>query len=124
MKLQKLVYYSQAWSLVWDGQPLFDDEIQAWANGPVAPLLYRGHRGLSLIATVAGDADAVANDKAQRETICAVLDYYGDKSPQWLSDLTHAESPWRDARGELPAGASSNRVISHDAMVAYYSRLA
>ncbi len=27
MKLQKLVYYSQAWSLVWDDRPLFDDRI-------------------------------------------------------------------------------------------------
>ena len=40
MKLQKLVYYCQAWSLVWDEEQLFKDEIQAWANGPVAPYLY------------------------------------------------------------------------------------
>ena len=35
LKLQKLVYYSQAWSLVWDEKQLFDEEIQAWANGPI-----------------------------------------------------------------------------------------
>ena len=35
MKLQKLVYYCQAWSLVWDERPLFDESIEAWANGPV-----------------------------------------------------------------------------------------
>ena len=34
MKLQKLVYYSQAWSLVWDDKPLFRERIEAWANGP------------------------------------------------------------------------------------------
>ena len=45
MKLQKLVYYSQAWSLVWDDRPLFKDRIEAWANGPVIPNLYRAHRG-------------------------------------------------------------------------------
>ncbi|WP_307850044.1 MULTISPECIES: type II toxin-antitoxin system antitoxin SocA domain-containing protein [unclassified Saccharopolyspora] len=37
MKLQKLVYYSQAWHLVWDERPLFDEPVQAWANGPVVP---------------------------------------------------------------------------------------
>jgi uncharacterized phage-associated protein len=37
MKLQKLVYYSQAWSLVWEDRPLFREEIQAWASGPVVP---------------------------------------------------------------------------------------
>lgn len=41
IKLQKLVYYCQAWSLVWTESPLFDDRIEAWANGPVVPSLYR-----------------------------------------------------------------------------------
>lgn len=27
MKLQKLVYYSQAWSLVWDEKPLFQERM-------------------------------------------------------------------------------------------------
>jgi hypothetical protein len=31
-KLQKLVYYSQAWHLVWDGEPLFTERIEAWAG--------------------------------------------------------------------------------------------
>ena len=31
MKLQKLCYYSQAWALVWDDAPLFDEDFQAWA---------------------------------------------------------------------------------------------
>ncbi|HSS48337.1 MAG TPA: type II toxin-antitoxin system antitoxin SocA domain-containing protein, partial [Thermoanaerobaculia bacterium] len=45
MKLQKLVYYSQAWSLVWDEEPLFAERVEAWANGPVVPDLYREHKG-------------------------------------------------------------------------------
>ena len=40
MKLQKLCYYSQAWSLVWDDSPLFEEDFQAWANGPVCPELF------------------------------------------------------------------------------------
>ncbi len=45
VKLQKLVYYSQAWHLVWEDRPLFPERIEAWANGPVVPDLYREHRG-------------------------------------------------------------------------------
>ncbi|MCC6923464.1 MAG: DUF4065 domain-containing protein [Nitrosomonas sp.] len=45
MKLQKLIYYSQAWSLVWDDEPLFNNKIEAWANGPVVRDLYEKHRG-------------------------------------------------------------------------------
>lgn len=37
MKLQKLVYYAQAWNLVWDEKPLFNSRIEAWANGPITP---------------------------------------------------------------------------------------
>ena len=43
-KLQKLVYYCQAWSLVWDEQPLFKEKILAWANGPVVKELYEQHK--------------------------------------------------------------------------------
>jgi len=32
MKLQKLVYYSQAWHLVWDDAPLFEERVEAWAT--------------------------------------------------------------------------------------------
>ena len=45
IKLQKLVYYSQVWNLVWDEEPLFYEQIEAWANGPVIPVLYDVHRG-------------------------------------------------------------------------------
>ena len=108
-KLQKLVYYSQAWSLVWDVRPLFPERIEAWANGPVCPELYAQHRGRFMIDSIqVGDPDAI--DVVGRETIDAVLDYYGDKHPQWLSDLTHAEAPWKDARGDLPEPLASARL--------------
>lgn len=47
MKLQKLVYYAQAWSLVWEDRPLFPERIEAWANGPVIPELYQAQTGVT-----------------------------------------------------------------------------
>jgi len=44
-KCQCTIYYSQAWSLVWDESPLFEEDIQAWANGPVVQVLYSYHQG-------------------------------------------------------------------------------
>ena len=121
MKLQKLVYYCQAWSLVWDERPMVVDEFQAWANGPVAPELYDRHRGQFMVVTVNGDPQSL--DPAALDTIDGVLTFYGDKPSQWLSDLTHTEDPWREARGSLPPGARSNAVISHASMAEYYSGL-
>ena len=117
MKLQKLAYYSQAWSLVWDEQPLFHERIEAWANGPVVPDLYQAHRGQFQVSKIPqGKPD-------QLDTIDSVLGFYGDKTSMWLSDLTHSEDPWSDARLGLAPGVRSNRVITHAAMHEYYSSL-
>ncbi len=123
MKLQKLVYYSQCWSLVWDERPLFSEQIQAWANGPVCPALYDQHRGIFSVntGTITGNPNAL--DKDATETIDAVLKFYGEKSAQWLSDLTHSEAPWLDARDGLSPGARSNRAIPLAAMAEYYGSL-
>lgn len=45
MKLQKLVYYCQAWHLVWEDKPMFPERIEAWASGPIVPDLYAAHKG-------------------------------------------------------------------------------
>jgi uncharacterized phage-associated protein len=122
VKLQKLVYYSQAWSLVWDEKPLFRDRIEAWASGPVVKRLYNAHRGkYEVRRIIGGDARVIKN--SQRATIDAILEYYGNRTTQWLVDLTHKERPWREARGKLPPGVRSNRLISHEAMSEYYSGL-
>ena len=62
-------------------------------------------------------------NQEQQDTVDAVLEYYGDKSSQWLIELTHMEDPWIQARKGLPKLERGNRVISLDAMADYYSSL-
>ena len=74
MKLQKLVYYCQAWSLVWDERPLFSERIEAWTNGPVVPELFAFHRGQFIVDEIPiGNVDNL--NSTQKETIDAVLDF-------------------------------------------------
>lgn len=120
-KLQKLIYYAQAWHLVWDEEPLFDEEIQAWANGPVCPVLYRRHRGAFQISTVRGNPSRLADN--EHESIGVVVKHYGEFSGQELSDLTHSEPPWKDARRNLPPTVRGGAVISHEALSEYYGAL-
>jgi len=122
MKLQKLVYYSQAWSLVWDEKPLFRAQIEAWANGPVVPLLYQKHRGQFSVKTWP-DGNATKVTGEAKKTIDSVLAFYGDKSGHWLSELTHKELPWRDARKGLSQDERSDREITISAMAEYYGAL-
>lgn len=123
MKLQKLLYYSQGWSLAWDGEPIFDDQIEAWANGPVVHSVFAKHRGLFRIEGKwpHGDADALSQD--QRETVDAVIGFYGNLTGQELSDMTHGERPWVEARGDLPLGARSNEPLNMDTMQDYFGAL-
>ena len=121
MKLQKLVYYAQAWSLVWDDLPLFDDRIEAWASGSAVPSLYESLHGKFMVLSVEGNPDRLTD--SQRETIDQVLGFYGDKSSQWLSDLTRMEEPWVKARHGLATGERGNHEISLAAMAEYYGSL-
>jgi uncharacterized phage-associated protein len=122
MKLQKLVYYAQAWSTVWDDRPLFPERVEAWANGPVVRELYDLHRGqFQVQAWPKGDPGTL--EEEQRSTVDAVLKFYGPLNAQVLSDMTHREEPWRQAREGLPDGERGNREITLASMSEYYSSL-
>ena len=124
-KLQKLCYYAQAWSLVWDDACLFEENIEAWAGGPVTPKLYQWHKGRHMVSTVPQGADSSKLSKDQRETVDAVLDYYGHRTGRWLSELTHRERPWLETRrgSNLSMGERGNPTIPLDLMEDYYSGL-
>lgn len=121
MRLQKLLYYCQAWSLVWDDSPLFDERIEAWVDGPVVPLLFDHHRGQYEAEITLGNP-AILN-KDQQETIDAVLNHYGTKPTKWLIDLTHLEEPWILARNGLTPLERGNSEITIDSMASYYGGL-
>lgn len=123
MKLQKLCYYSQAWSLVWDDSPLFEEDFQAWANGPVCPVLFyatQGKYSVSASDETLGTGDLSDN---QKDTIDKVLEYYGGHDAQWLSQLTHMEDPWIKAREGVPPGRGCSNVITKESMAEYYGGL-
>lgn len=123
MKLQKLCYYAQAWSLVWDDAPLFDEDFQAWANGPVCSKLFfktQGKYSVKAEDETGGEGNLSAE---QKDTIDKVVEYYGDHDAQWLSQLTHMEDPWIQARAGVPTGAGCENIITKESMAIYYGGL-
>lgn len=111
MKLQKLVYYSHAWWLAFNNEPLFDDDVEAWPWGPVVRSLYlqfkdfkrspiKGRPALALVS--AGDgAPHVhwAPPPPPPERVVAFLDQlwkgHGVFTGVQLSNATHAPGePW------------------------------
>ena len=59
----------------------------------------------------------------QRDTIDSVLRFYGNKTSQWLSELTHNEQPWMEARAGLATLERGNQKITPAAMAEYYGSL-
>ncbi|MBU3029757.1 Panacea domain-containing protein [Paracoccus marinaquae] len=118
MKLQKLIYYSQAWSTVWDDDVIFPEAIEAWQNGPVVRELWQETKGRFRIDAVSKGTSANLTD-TQKETIDRVLGFYSNKDAQWLSDLTHMEDPWKMAYAE-----GQNTEIFPAWLVEYYSSIA
>ena len=125
-KLQKLCYYSQAWALAWTGIPLFDEDFQAWANGPVCPELFSLHRGKFVVSLddIPAKLESVPplNDD-ERDTITRVLSHYGKMQPYQLREQSHSERPWLDARGNIPEGERSTNIITKDSMGEFYGSL-
>ncbi len=121
-KLQKLVYYCQAWHLVWDEEPLFEEPIQAWINGPVCPDLYQYHKGNFSIAKIR-NANLKALADNERDSICVVIEHYGELTGQQLKDLTHSELPWIETRKGMDPSERGENVISHELMSEYYGSL-
>ncbi len=120
IKMQKLVYYCQAWYLAWnEGSALFSEPIEAWINGPVVRDLYNKHRGQLMIYTLpVGRADSL--DYNQKSAIRQVLDNYGEKDISWLILKTHEETPWKDARQGLAPMEPSNNEITLQTMFDFY----
>jgi uncharacterized phage-associated protein len=121
MKLQKLIYYGQAWHLVRTDSPLFEDRIEAWPQGPVVPSVYAKHRRRYMVSSwSAGNAKLL--DVAERETLSWVLDKYSHLSAESLSKLTHIEPPWRIARGLSAPNEKSSEEIGKLMLKYYYAR--
>ena len=118
MKLQKLCYYAQAWSLAWDNEPLFSEDFAAWKTGPVCEELrqmtYRKY--VLSAADLPGDSAKLSAD--QKDTIHAVLKEYEGHTADWLNRLAQAEEPWKKANQN-----SHDKIILKESMLNYYSRL-
>lgn len=119
-RLQKLSYYAQAWSLSWDGDPIFEERFTAWPDGPVSRDLHRENKYYRT-GTHIDDADPARLTQRQKEVVDAVLAFYGGMSKDELIDLTHREQPWQEARGDLGPADRSSAELSTSSMRRTYT---
>lgn len=127
LKLQKIVYYLDAWHLAVFGCPLVADDFEAWLHGPVSRKVWNRYKAdATLYGVLAAKSDKSAEvgklSADQQELIADVLTEYGDKSSYYLECLTHSEEPWIEARKGVQPGESSENVISKKTMQEFYQK--
>ena len=123
LKMQKLCYLAQGWSLALLGRPLFDDVIQAWGKGPAIPPLFRRFKpyrwGALDAYKLRTEPLNVLDPEAQR-----FLDWiwkkYGRYSGSELRDLTRGQAPWKEAYGDTQPPRRREEEITQASMKAYF----
>jgi uncharacterized phage-associated protein len=135
-KLQKILYYLEAWFLVFFNKSLYEDKIEAWVYGPVIPDVYKTYKSFKyspiLIEYSEGETASkklekltseLAFNKEEIKLINDVLEKYGSLSAFELERLSHSEEPWLMAREGLEPVEFCQNAISRDDMKKYFSSL-
>ncbi len=122
LRLQKLLYYVQGWSLAMRGNPAFGEEVQAWREGPVVSPVYQVFKEFE--ARPIGREHMTEEPQLDREIegfIRSIWEAYKKYSATELRRKTHTEAPWLKARGDTPPNGSSNNEITHDSMLRFFA---
>ncbi len=119
LRLQKLLYYAQAWYLVNFGKPLFEEKIEAWQFGPVIPAVYDEFKSFGRHPI---ELDSSSCKKIiENEECINYLDEFCEQFLQYsttdLVSMTHNEKPW------IEAFKNHDNEIKTSVMLEYYSAL-
>lgn len=114
MKLQKLLYYVQGWSLAETGAAIFREQIEAWCEGPVVPAVQAAYQGHEKDPILDAPESPPQLDPATRELIENVWDKYKHYSAFGLSAMAQSESPWQHARNGKSESAPGKDTMAVD----------
>jgi uncharacterized phage-associated protein len=112
-RLNRLLYYAQAWHLAIYDEELFTDGIEAWESGPVVPSVYEAFERID---------KAILNNSPPSNTcrahLDAVMERYFRMTDDQLDKMIRQEAPWIVARDRIPV--DGRIVIRLDEMKLFY----
>lgn len=127
LKLQKLVYYAQAWHLAMNnGTPLFNGKFQAWVHGPVNRDLYTRFVEYKSLYSPIDASDIIGGFNPEdiapisRSHIDMILESYACFTGSQLEAMTHEEQPWIDARNGYHPAERCEALLDEGTMALYY----
>lgn len=115
LKLQKLLYFIQATFLINNLDPCFSNRIEAWDFGPVVPDVYRAYKQfgsgpIPMLGTV--NKNSIPNV----DLIDSVIEQFGKYSASALVEITHRQTPWKQAYQRF-----MNNIISNESIKEYFN---
>jgi uncharacterized phage-associated protein len=119
LKMQKLLYYAQAWYLVNYNAPLFKEPIRPWALGPVIKEVYDEFKEFGYTAIIYKSTGKESNIFSEKQIhyLDEFYDVFSKFTAHELVNMSHNESPWKDAHQKRKG------EISLDAIKEYYTQV-
>lgn len=124
LKLQKLLYFIQAYFLLTFNHPCFRENIEAWDFGPVVPEAYHTYKiyGAHSIPYVFYDPyhdgeDVISED--DKRSIECVLDRFARYTSTELVAATHRQAPWKNVYNPY----ERHIIISNESIKTYFEGL-
>ena len=106
MKLHKLLYFAQRESLLENNQPLFDDVFEAWKHGPVILSVRRAYKNEDLFSR-----ELAAFTRDTFSILEYIFNTFAHIDSWDLSNMTHREVSWRNARKGILDGVNGNNPM-------------
>jgi uncharacterized phage-associated protein len=120
LKLNKLVYYAQAWHLAFFDTPIFAEDFEAWVHGPVIPALYYKYREEFGFKPIVKEVEQPEFPQELQEFLDELVDDYFFRDTYELELMSRREDPWINAREGLPRDEPSYAIISKESMREFY----
>ena len=129
LKLQKLLFYCDAYCLAFFGKELISDKFEAWVHGPVCRKVYDEMKGASVLYTdveyspMSGVDEDVEFSKLSSDIqalLAEVLGTLNGWTGYQLEISTHNELPWQEARVGYSDAEKCHVEISKETTRSFY----
>ena len=121
LKLQKLLYFAQALSLVRNKEPLFTNRIYAWDHGPVVKTVwekYNKHKKEKLSLEETDDTQSLNLSDKEMTVIEDITETMKKYSGIELRKMTHKHYPWKEVYQK-----GQNKIITNKNIQEYYKNI-
>lgn len=119
--LQKLLYFIQGFSLVFNNRPLFYNRAQAWIHGPVYNEIYTKYKSYQYNIIKTNEEVKLSLPEGDKDLVDYVLKFLGCYNGDILEEITHIETPWKSAREGLAENELSTKYIELDSIKDYFN---